>query len=346
MLTSRLNTSGLVLLFALGACGPVATRSHAAPVAPGPSPVEATASPVAAASPMESNPPAPQLPPAAAGPLPGQALPLSMTLSSPLLIQVENTAPARPQAGLGAASVVFQYLTEGGITRFSALFHRVPGVVGPVRSARFVSVNLFERFGALLMASGGGRATYQRIAATGDYAVINDFDRGVHFFRWSGRQIPHNVYTTQSMMLAAQAKGSRGPRAADFARGTAWSGVIPATVISVPQLRTEFNYAAGSYSVVSDGAPEVDVEFGPVRPVAVAVLHVPQVVTHELADINGVFAMDFNLTSGGAAEVYARGTVVAGSWASEPGRTGPMSLDIKGDSLPVPPGLLWVVLAP
>src|SRR5207245_335771 len=155
-----------------------------AEVSPSPSP------PPPSPSPIDSPLPAPQ-----GGALPGQSLPLSGPLAYPLMIQIENTDPSRPQAGIDAGSVLFEYLTEGGITRFSVLFHRVPGVVGPVRSARFVSVYLYHRFDALLMASGGSAWTYQKIFADpGLPALINDFDHGQHFFRWDGRLAPHNLY--------------------------------------------------------------------------------------------------------------------------------------------------------
>src|SRR5438552_16677418 len=201
--TSKLNVLAAVFLVALVGCGqstiasrPVAMRpltgdsASNLPAAQIPSPVP---------SPKVDLGPAPV---ASAGPLPGQGLPLSGPIPYPLLIQVENTWPARPQAGIQAASVIFESISEGGITRFSALYHRVPGVVGSVRSARFVSVYLYHRFGALLMASGGSAWTYQKIFADpGLPAIINDFDRGQHFFRWSARAAPQTPHTSEAPRL-------------------------------------------------------------------------------------------------------------------------------------------------
>ena len=289
---------------------------------------------------------APPLPPPQPGPLPGQNLALSGPIPYPLLIQVENTAPARPQAGLGAASVVFQYLVEGSITRMSALFHQVPGVVGPVRSARFISVYLYERTGSLQMASGGSSWTYDKIAQTGVYAIINDFDRGQHFFRWNGRVAPHNLYTSQSQMLAAATVHARPPKSDDFLRSNTWAGTTPAPVISVPADHLVFNYSNGSYDVVSDGAEETDVIYGVLRPRSVVVMHVQQWVTNLCQEEHGC-ARDYNLTGTGGAELYANGTVINGSWAAAGGPTGPLTLaNSAGQPVGMLPGLLWVVLAP
>ena len=56
--------------------------------------------------------------------------------------------------------------------------------------------------------------------------------------------------------------------------------------------------------------------------------------------------MDYNLAAAGAAEVYAGGTVIRGSWRTT-GDTGTITLsDPQGFDILVPRGLLWVSLAP
>jgi hypothetical protein len=265
----------------------------------------------------------------------------------PLLIQIENGLPSRPQAGIDAGSVLFEYLTEGGITRFSVLFHRVPGVVGPVRSARFISVYLYHRFDALLMASGGSGWTLNRIFAdSGTPALIADFDHEVHFFRWSGRFAPHNVYTTQAQMLQAGTSNARSPRAGDFTRSNNWPGTEPAPTLSVGDLRTSFAYGGDTYSAVTDGQPQTDVVFGEVRPKSVVVMHVRQWETGQSEDVNGASARDFDLNGGGPADMFANGTVVHGRWSS-PSEGVPLALsDSSGNEVGMPPGLIWVVVAP
>jgi len=293
-------------------------------------------------------------PPIQAGVLPGQNLSWSGPLNYPLLIQIENTAPARPVAGISAASVVFQYLTEGGITRFSALFHRAPGVVGPIRSARFVSVYLYHRMDALLICSGGSAYTYAKIFDRSTNtpqeqiapAIINDFDRLGYFFRWYGRVAPHNLYMSQANIVRAGSVGARQPNTTDFPRGDNWPGGAPAVTLGVPADRTSFNYLAGSYGIVTDGQELDDVIVGPVRPRSVAILHVPQwPTTFPENDLGGV-ARDYDLNAGGTAEFYASGTVISGHWSS-PGDHLPMVFtDGNGEPLNMPNGLLWVVLAP
>lgn len=288
----------------------------------------------------------PALPPAQAGPLPGQSLPLSGPLPYPVLIQIENSGPSRPQAGLQAASLIFQYVTEAGITRFSAIYHRVPGVVGPVRSARFISQYLYHRFDAVLMASGAGDATLTRVVRDPGIkgGFFNDY-APQFFFRWSGRAAPHNVYTRQDQMLAVAGQGLRPPSSTDVLRSDDWAGTEAASHVDVPSMHSSFDFANSSYSVVTDGLVQADVLYGTVRPQSVVVMHVRQFTTAEIHDVNGVLGRDFDMNSGGGAEMYAHGTVVRGRWVS-PGYNQPLQFtDAAGKQVGLPPGLSWVVLA-
>lgn len=336
--TSRSRVIVVALALLATACGQVAA-TH--PVA------YRGANPKQYVPPPPPSPVPPPLPIAAVGPIPGQNLPLSGPLPYPLLIQIENTPPSRPQAGLAAASLIFQYVTEAGITRFSAIFHRVPGVVGPVRSARFISLYLYHRFDALMMASGAGAATYGRVfSEPGTGALFNDFDNShTYFFRWNGRPAPHNVYTSQASMIHAASIGARPPRPTDVLRSNDWAGVEPAGLVVVPTAHASFAYAGGTYSVVTDGITQTDVIFGDIRPQSVVVLHVRQWPTCAIHDVNGVCGRDFDMNSGGTAELYARGTVIRGRWSS-PAENQPLQFsDSSGKPVGLPPGLAWAVLA-
>jgi hypothetical protein len=56
----------------------------------------------------------------------------------------------RPQWGLSQADIVYEHYTEGGLSRFSALFYgQEAEIVGPIRSARFVDIQLVRMYGAL-----------------------------------------------------------------------------------------------------------------------------------------------------------------------------------------------------
>jgi hypothetical protein len=61
-----------------------------------------------------------------------------------------------PISGLRHADLVYEYLTEGGITRFTAIYFAPSGkdVIGPARSARLVTLRLQKAYGGVLFYSG------------------------------------------------------------------------------------------------------------------------------------------------------------------------------------------------
>ncbi|MEG0020292.1 MAG: DUF3048 domain-containing protein, partial [Oscillospiraceae bacterium] len=56
----------------------------------------------------------------------------------PIAVMINNAKLALPQSGLESADLIYEMVTEGGITRLMALYSDINtmGVVGPVRSAR------------------------------------------------------------------------------------------------------------------------------------------------------------------------------------------------------------------
>src|SRR5690242_7912415 len=75
---------------------------------------------------------------------------------APALLQVENAPDSHPHSGLQNADIVFEYLTEGGITRFTVVYFKPSGSqkVGPDRSARLVALRLVQAYHGVLFYSG------------------------------------------------------------------------------------------------------------------------------------------------------------------------------------------------
>src|SRR5207248_3612901 len=118
--------------------------------------------------------------------------------SAPSLVQVENLPAARPQSGLQDAAIVYEYVTEGGISRFSVIYTSPPqGRVGPIRSARLVTVSLAKIYGAALVFSGGSTYIKSQIQSSG-IPHADENSANADLFRDSSRIPPHNLYTDGS----------------------------------------------------------------------------------------------------------------------------------------------------
>lgn len=73
-----------------------------------------------------------------------------------LILKISNFPEVvRPQHGLSAADLIFEYEAEGGVTRFAAIYRsQAPERAGSVRSARLVDIELVTAYQALLAYSG------------------------------------------------------------------------------------------------------------------------------------------------------------------------------------------------
>lgn len=116
-------------------------------------------------------------------------------LLRPIIVMIENAPAARPQAGLTEASIVYEYLVEGGITRFAALFYeKIPKIIGPVRSTRPYFIELALEYDALLLHAGASPEGFAQLMASG-VEHLDEITHSDFYWRSSTRRSPHNLYT-------------------------------------------------------------------------------------------------------------------------------------------------------
>lgn len=129
----------------------------------------------------------------------------------PLAVIIENHPEARPQIGLDKASIVYEAITEGGITRFMAIYGpRDADKVGPVRSMRTFFLDWASEYNAFLAHVGGNIDALDRIPAEGQLD-LDQFALGDKAY-WReperGKAIEHTMYSsTPKLYQAAQEKG-------------------------------------------------------------------------------------------------------------------------------------------
>ncbi|MBP5468646.1 MAG: DUF3048 domain-containing protein [Candidatus Riflebacteria bacterium] len=123
----------------------------------------------------------------------------------PMAIMIENHNQARPQSGLYTADIVYEIPVEGGITRFMALYTKMPGLIGPVRSCREYFVDRALEVDALYVHCGGSPMGYAYIAKT-KIRSIDEIKNSPPFFRDKIRKAPHNLYGNGEAIYRYMAK--------------------------------------------------------------------------------------------------------------------------------------------
>ncbi|MEK7535142.1 MAG: DUF3048 domain-containing protein [Patescibacteria group bacterium] len=107
----------------------------------------------------------------------GVLVPSEIANRHPVAVMIENSPDARPQAGLTSADIVYEAVTEGGITRFMGIFSQnYPTKAGPVRSARSYFIDWLSEYDAFYAHAGGSPTALSRISSYGikDYPHSND----------------------------------------------------------------------------------------------------------------------------------------------------------------------------
>lgn len=323
MLTSRsqLTTLLAVAAIAVAACGSAAKAPSRTPT-PQPS---STPVPTQTATPVPT--PAP--------------------IDAPLLIQVENLDAARPQSGLNQADIIYEYQTEGGISRFTAIYFHVPADrVGPVRSARLVTIKLLRVWEGTLLFSGASNYVSRLLNSSG-LRHYNETTAAGTLFRIYNRYAPHNLYTDGAHLAAFEQR--HGQHFADYQLWTPTAltslppGATPMASFQVPISQSErpiftYNAATGTYTRTEpETGPLNDANGGPWRPSTIAVLQMAITVGPEVEDVSGTHGLDFALVGSGNGQLAVGGQLYPITWTQ--GATGPPQLTLAdGQPAPIAPG--------
>ena len=281
-------------------------------------------------------------------------------------VMIENSQDARPQSGLSQASVVFEAIAEGGITRFLALFQdTAPDTVGPIRSARPYYVQWALGFDAGYAHVGGSPEALTDIKTWG-VKDLDQFANGGSYHRISSRAAPHNVYTaiatlnqleaakgyTSSTFTGFLRKKESPPKAAPAptAKATSKSAKTPAAApaptaktidiaISGPLYNVHYDYVAAtnSYNRSEGGAPHIDANGNAlISPKVVVVMVMPY----------GLEADDHHSQYGtigsGQAFIFQDGGSVTGQWTKTTEKSQFTFTDAAGKPIGLNPGQTWL----
>ena len=247
----------------------------------------------------------------------------------PIAIMLENHVDSRPIAGLEQASIIYETIVEGDITRFLAIFdgNLASKKIGPIRSARPFFVELAQEWNPVYWHAGGSSEALTMLKQSSMYNVNEISGDGIYFWRDTRRPPPHNLFTSADQIKRALA-AKEIATTADF---TPWpfknDEAIPLAEAAVEDITINFS-ADSWYQVVYRYNPDNNdytryqddkihkTEAGIILKAKNIIV---QHVTYDIIDDYG--RLEINLTGRGAAEVYRDGSKIEGYWKKTNGRT-------------------------
>ena len=284
-----------------------------------------------------------------------------------LIVKVSNWPPRiRPQHGLNAADIVYEYEAEGGVTRFAAIYRsQAPQQVGSVRSARLLDIELIRMYAALLAYSGTS-APIHEIYVNADFrnrllspSFSHTCERAgfCRDAKYAERGYEHTLFADTAKLwdFATRLRVNQGYRALGFHYGLqADPGGVPAQDTYMnwynrTDARWQYDEDAGVYLRYADGAPHLDAADGAQlwadNLIFIQVIHRPR------PDLFPAGSRDESeellLHGNGKAIVLRDGLRYNGYWQRTGGRDGDaLALNHNdGRSIALKPGRSWITIA-
>jgi len=298
----------------------------------------------------------------------------------PLAVKVENDPAARPQSGLDKACVVYEEITEAGITRFMAMYLcRDADPVGPVRSARPVDVDIVFPYNAVFAHCGGGGPTLRMIKQSG-IPDLDEFTWAGAYWRTRDRRAPHNLYTSTPRLREAgdkaypfqgtvgtpfefltgeQIKKMEKDREEELSRAARARSVpqqytpLIAAVnnIYIPYTKTcavRYSYDPANRSFLRFVAnlPHTDLRTG--RQLAADTVIVQYVTENRsgIRDVYGADSPELGVVGSGRAQVYTMGQLIDANWEKSAREEHTRYVDNSGHVIKLKSGAIWIQLVP
>ena len=269
---------------------------------------------------------------------------------APVIIQIENSAQysVRPQSGMQQADMIYEYISEYGIPRLTAVYwHPLSSLIGPVRSCRLITVQLEQMYRGMVYCSGANDFVLGQVWQYPN--VVYDYSYTLpYMFRTGDRVAPHNVMANPDAVNQHTAEANLGGLRYEVAAAhddVPLPGAEPAETIEVGAHGTVWRYDAGSkeYWKWQDGGPFVNAGTGQVHAKNVIVERAESHLDTTPGNFFHGYATEYyELAGEGNADIYSDGGVVHATWR-HPDRNVPVVYYApNGEPIDLNTGLTWV----
>ena len=279
----------------------------------------------------------------------------------PIAVKISNSSWVRPQRGLANADIIFEHLTEGGITRFTAIFYSKEGNrVGSIRSGRLIDLEIPLMFDAAFAYSGSSHQIKMMVSTSNffDRVVSPDFGhRG--FYRdysasTSGRLEDTMFTDTRVIRSALQDRGQDTPPVLQNAmsfQSEVPEGGQPISSLEVKYLATSafwsYDKKLGKFLRWSDGVRHLDANTN--QQLAfdnVIIVQAEHINTEIIEDSGGSPSIQVQLWGKGPVTIFRDGFQYDGRWVREQPDHMLTFIDNDGEPLYLTPGNSFFQIVP
>jgi len=279
---------------------------------------------------------------------------------SAISVMIDNFVTARPQqSGVRSASVVYEALAEGGITRLMLVFpYQEINRVGPVRSARDYFVDFAEEYGGIYAHAGGSPLALEKLWASQNLLDVDEDDR-LEGETYSTRDLrypaPHNLYFD---LLSVRERAAQlewditSPQQQWCFTSEEMTGTSARKIVL--NFANDLNSDSVAQFIYDIEQKHYKRFYGETNPIPhtdqldalqVAPTNlIVQVAPSELIDGDEKERLAFHHIGTGTAYFYRNGQKVIGTWTKKSARSRTEFLDASGEPICLHPGQTWIAI--
>jgi hypothetical protein len=269
-----------------------------------------------------------------------------------LVVKIDDTPAAHPQAGLEDADVVYIEQVEGGLTRLAAVFSsKIPEVIGPVRSARISDLELLEQYGRVAFAYSGAQSKLLPVIAEANLENLGAQRQGRDIYA----NDPARLAPTAMMLQAKTLMSKVAAQGSDIAisKNIGWNfGEGPETGTAISSVKV--SWPASSYDATwslsekrwllsNRGLPNLAASGIHLGPTTFVIQFVAITPSEYYDKVGGV--TPFTATVGsGKGFILRDGLAIAALWNRPTAEAGTSWTLPSGEEILFAPGQVWVAL--
>ena len=269
-----------------------------------------------------------------------------------LVVKIDDTRAAHPQAGLEDADLVYIEQVEGGLTRIAAVFSsKIPAVIGPVRSARISDIEILEQFGRVAFAYSGAQKKLLPVIAAANLENLGAQRQSREIYSNDPLRSAPTAMMLQAQALMQKVKEQQLPVAISKSAGWNFAESFDTGTAIVS---AKVSWPANSYDAVwSSTEKRWLLSHGGVANLAANGTHlgastfVIQIVSITPSEYGDKFGgvTPFTATVGsGSGYILRDGKYISALWERLTPESGTTWKTTSGEAIPFAPGQIWIAL--
>lgn len=269
-----------------------------------------------------------------------------------LIVKIDDTRAARPQAGLEDADIIYIEQVEGGLTRLAAVYSsRIPRIIGPVRSARISDIEIMEQFGRVAFAYSGAQKKLLPVIAAANLENLGAQRQSREIYSNDPLRNAPTAMMLQAQALMQKIKEQQLPIAISKSAGWSFSETFDTgTAIASAKVSWPANSYDALWSDVekrwllaNNGVPNLAAS-GIHLGASTFVIQIVSITPSEYGDKFGGVTPFTATVGSGRGYILRDGKYIPALWDRPTPDVGTTWRTIQGAEIPFAPGQIWIAL--